>query len=75
MAKRQLKYVGANTRRVDGFDKVTGQAKYTGDLEVPGMLYGCVLRSPYPHALIEDIATAAAEKLPGVAGVLTGRDV
>ena len=75
MAKRQLKYVGANTRRVDGFDKVTGQAKYTGDLEVPGMLYGCVLRSPYPHALIEDIATAAAEKLPGVAGVLTGRDM
>ncbi len=75
MAKPQLKYVGANTRRVDGVDKVTGRAKYTGDLEIPGMLYGHVLRSHHPHALIEDIDTAAAERLPGVAGVLTGRDV
>ena len=75
MAKPQLKYVGANTRRVDGVDKVTGRAKYTGDLEIPGMLYGHVLRSHHPHALIEDIDTTAAESLPGVAGVLTGRDV
>ena len=75
MAKRQLTYVGANTRRVDGFDKVTGRAKYTGDLEIPGMLYGYVLRSPYPHAFIEDIDTSAAEGLPGVAGVLTSRDI
>ena len=75
MANRQLKYVGNNTRRVDGVDKVTGRAKYTGDLEIPGMLYGYVLRSHHPHALIESIDTAAAERLPGVAGVLTGRDV
>lgn len=75
MADRELKFVGANTRRVDGFDKVTGRARYTGDLEVPGMLYGHVLRSHHPHALIEEVDTAAAEKLPGVAGVLTGRDV
>ena len=75
MAKPQLKYVGNNTRRVDGVDKVTGRAKYTGDLEIPGMLYGHVLRSHHPHALIEDIDTTAAESLPGVAGVLTGRDV
>lgn len=75
MADRDLKFVGANTRRVDGFDKVTGRARYVGDLEVPGMLYGHVLRSHHPHALIEDVDTAAAEKLPGVAGVLTGRDV
>ncbi len=75
MAKPQLKYVGNNTRRVDGVDKVTGRAKYTGDLEIPGMLYGHVLRSHHPHALIEDIDTSAAESLPGVAGVLTGRDV
>ena len=75
MTDRQLKYVGNNTRRVDGVDKVTGRAKYTGDLEIPGMLYGHVLRSHHPHALIESIDTEAAEKLPGVAGVLTGRDV
>ncbi len=75
MAEHELKYVGNNTRRVDGVDKVTGRAKYTGDLEIPGMLYGHVLRSHHPHALIESIDTAAAESLPGVAGVLTGRDV
>ena len=75
MADRQLKYVGANTRRVDGYDKVTGRAKYTGDLEVPGMLYGHVLRSHHAHARIAGIDTSAAERVPGVAGVLTGRDV
>ncbi|MDE0028724.1 MAG: xanthine dehydrogenase family protein molybdopterin-binding subunit [Deltaproteobacteria bacterium] len=75
MADRQLKYVGANTRRVDGYDKVTGRAKYTGDLEIPGMLYGHVLRSHHAHARIAGIDTSAAERLPGVAGVLTGRDV
>ncbi len=75
MADRQLRYVGANIPRVDGFDKVTGRARYTGDLEVSGMLHGHVLRSPHAHALIDDIDTAAAEQLPGVAGVLTGRDV
>ena len=75
MANRQLKYVGANTRRVDGIDKVTGRAKYTGDLEIPGMLYGHVLRSHHAHARIVAIDTGAAERLPGVAGVLTGRDV
>ena len=75
MADRPLKYVGANTRRVDGYDKVTGRAKYTGDLEIPGMLYGHVLRSHHAHARIAGIDTSAAERLPGVAGVLTGRDV
>ncbi|MCY4485775.1 MAG: xanthine dehydrogenase family protein molybdopterin-binding subunit [Deltaproteobacteria bacterium] len=75
MADHQLKYVGANTRRVDGHDKVTGRAKYTGDLEIPGMLYGHVLRSHHAHARIVSIDASAAERLPGVAGVLTGRDV
>ena len=75
MADHQLKYVGANARRVDGYDKVTGRAKYTGDLEIPGMLYGHVLRSHHAHARIAAIDTTAAERIPGVAGVLTGRDV
>lgn len=75
MADRQLKFVGTNTRRVDGTDKVTGRAKYTGDLEIPGMLYGHVLRSHHPHAMIEAIDTTAAEKIAGVAGVLTSKDL
>jgi len=45
MAKRQLKYVGHSVPRVDGIDKVTGKAKFVGDLTIPGMLQGKILRS------------------------------
>src|SRR5262249_35268908 len=57
--------------RVDAHDKVTGQARYVEDLpEVPGMVYGACLRSPYSHARIVSIDTTRAEALPGVLGVL-----
>jgi CO/xanthine dehydrogenase Mo-binding subunit len=75
MAKQQLKYVGQSVPRVDGIEKVTGKAKFLGDLVVPGMLYGKVLRSTYPHARILSIDTAKAEALPGVAAVLTAADI
>ncbi len=45
MAKREFQYVGRSVARVDGIDKVTGKAKFVGDLTVPGMLYGKILRS------------------------------
>ncbi len=54
--------------------KATGEAKYTDDMVLPGMLYGKILRSPYPHARILDIDTSRAERLPGVKAVVTGRD-
>ena len=47
--------VGNPSGRVDGVEKVTGQAKYTGDISLPGLLEGRVLRSPFPHAAIESI--------------------
>src|SRR3989304_3350121 len=75
MAKQEFKFVGQNVLRVDGVEKVTGKAKFTGDLKTPGMLYGRILRSPYPHARIVSIATSAAEALPGVAAVLTAADL
>ena len=50
MAKPQLKYVGRNVPRVDGVEKVTGKAKFVGDITVPGMLYGKILRSVYAHS-------------------------
>ena len=71
MAKRELKYVGRSVARVDGIEKVTGKAKFVGDLVVPGMLYGKILRSPYPHARIRAIDATQAEELPGVVAVLT----
>ncbi len=75
MAERELKFVGQNVPRVDGIEKVTGKAKFTGDLAIPGMLHGKILRSPYPHARLININTKQAEALPGVAAVLTAADI
>ena len=55
--------------------KVKGAAQFTDDLVLPGMLFGKILRSPLPHARILNIDTSKAEKLPGVKGVVTGRDI
>jgi CO/xanthine dehydrogenase Mo-binding subunit len=75
MSRRQLKYVGHSVPRVDGIEKVTGKAKFLADLTIPGILYGRILRSPYPHARILSMGTARAESLPGVAAVLTAADL
>src|SRR5205085_586744 len=61
--------------RIDGPDKVTGAATYAADLTRPGMLWGKVLRSPFPHARIVSIDTTKACALPGVRAVLTGADI
>ena len=66
--------IGTRVHRVDGPEKVTGSAKYTFDMVLPGMLYGKVLRSPHPHARILSIDTSQAEKLVGVKAVVTGKD-
>ena len=71
----ELKIIGTSVSRVDGVAKVTGQAKYTGDMVVPDMVEGRFLRSPYPHARILSIDTKEAEQTEGVVAVLTGRDL
>ncbi|MCI0800075.1 MAG: xanthine dehydrogenase family protein molybdopterin-binding subunit [Chloroflexi bacterium] len=63
--------VGQSVPRIDGIDKVTGRAAYVGDLEVPGMVHGKVLRSPLPHAKVISIDATRAERLSGVIAVLT----
>ena len=75
MAKRELKYVGHSVPRVDGIEKVTGAAKFVGDLVVPGMLHGKILRSALPHARIRSIDAAQAQALPGIVAVLTEADL
>jgi CO/xanthine dehydrogenase Mo-binding subunit len=67
--------VGASTARIDGVEKVTGSAKFTGDIFLPGLLEGKVLRSPMPHAEIESIDASKAEALSGVVAVLTRDDL
>jgi CO/xanthine dehydrogenase Mo-binding subunit len=59
---------------LDGPDKVTGAARYTFDVSLPGMLHAKVLRSPHPHARIRSINAGRAESLAGVVAVVTGAD-
>lgn len=66
--------IGARVGRIEGPDKVTGHTRYAGDIDLPGMLWGAILRSPYPHAVIKSIDAAAARKAPGVRAVITGKD-
>jgi 4-hydroxybenzoyl-CoA reductase subunit alpha len=66
--------IGKAMPMVESRAKVTGQGKYTDDLAVPGMLVGRILHSPYAHAVIRSIDTSAAEALPGVKAVATGKD-
>ena len=70
----KYKRVGQPYDRKDARDKVTGQAIYTYDLEMPGMLHARVLLSPYARAKIVSIDTSKAKALPGVRAVLTGED-
>ncbi|GAG96788.1 unnamed protein product, partial [marine sediment metagenome] len=71
---QQYSVVGKPIPRVDGSLKATGEAKFTVDIALPEMLYGKILRSPYPHAKILSIDTSKAEALPGVKAVITGKD-
>jgi CO/xanthine dehydrogenase Mo-binding subunit len=66
--------VGKRLPRIDGVAKATGEAKYSVDIVLPNMLYGKILRSPYPHARIINIDTSKAERLPGVKAVITAKD-
>ncbi len=66
--------IGKRKPRLDGVAKVTGEAKYSDDLNLPGMLWGKILRSPHPHARIVGIDTERAKRLPGVRAVVTGQD-
>ena len=69
------KVIGKSVPKNDGRVKVTGQAKYTGDMKFPNMLVGKILTSPYAHAKILNIDTSEAEKLPGVKAIITHEDV
>jgi 4-hydroxybenzoyl-CoA reductase subunit alpha len=66
--------IGGYVPMVDGPEKVSGRAKYTADLIVPGMLAGRIYRSPYSHAEILDVDISEALRLPGVTAVVTGAD-
>ena len=72
---RRLSVVGTSVPRVDAIEKVTGRARYTGDVALPGMLHGKILRSPHPHARLRAVDARRAEELGGVIAVLTRDDL
>ena len=66
--------IGAAVGRVEGADKVSGQATYGADVHFPDTLWGKILRSPFPHARIVRIDTTKAWQVPGVKAIVTGKD-
>jgi CO/xanthine dehydrogenase Mo-binding subunit len=70
-----MSVVGQSVERADGPLKLSGQAEFTGDIKLPGMLYAAVLHSPVAHARIASVDVAAAEQAAGVVAVLTAADL
>jgi 4-hydroxybenzoyl-CoA reductase alpha subunit len=70
----QYSVIGKRVPSFGALEKATGEAVYLPDVKLPGMLYGKILRSPYPHARILHIDTEKAERLKGIRGVVTAKD-
>ena len=75
LSTREYNVIGSRPVRHDGAEKVTGRARYGADINLPGLLYAKVLRSPHSHARIKSIDTSKAEALAGVRAVVTAADL
>ncbi|HEX9107191.1 MAG TPA: molybdopterin cofactor-binding domain-containing protein, partial [Longimicrobiales bacterium] len=71
-AAREFAVMGKSPRRVDGYDKVTGRARYAGDIRLPGMLYARLLRPPAHGATVKSVDVSAAKAMAGVTVVQQG---
>src|SRR2546426_6394501 len=68
-------FIGRSVLRREDRRLLTGRGVYVGDLQISGMLHAAIVRSPFAHARILSIDTAAAAAVPGVVTVVTGDDV
>ena len=75
MTQAHFHYIGKHLPRKEDYRLLTGQGRYVDDVEVPGALHACFVRSPHAHARILGIDTAAALAMPGVVAVYTGQDL
>ena len=73
--ERSERVVGRALVRHDAFEKVTGRTRFAADFGLPGMLHAALKRADVPHARLLRVDTSAAESVPGVASVLTAKDV
>src|SRR5437868_14490510 len=67
--------LGESYKRKEDARFIRGQGNYVDDVQLPGMLYGDMVRSPYAHALIKNVDISEALKVPGVVAVITGKDL
>ena len=75
VGKEPFNVIGIDHPRVEAEERVRGEYQYIGDMSLPNMLHGKILRSPHAHAIVRSIDTARAERYPGVKAVITHRDV
>src|SRR6516162_6093525 len=68
------KFIGQPVTRVDAAPKVTGQARYSSDIQANGWLYGMILRSKWPAAKVTEINLEKAQQVPGVKAAVKARD-
>src|SRR5947208_10591797 len=67
--------LGEPYKRKEDARFIRGKGNYVDDVQLPGMLYGDIVRSPYAHALIKNVDISEALKVPGVLAVVTGKDL
>ena len=75
MPRARFRHIGRSLPRREDYRLLTGQGRYVDDIEIPGALHACFVRSPHAHARIVRIDTAPARAMAGVAAVLTGADL
>ena len=75
LSNQEYNVVGTRPIRHDGLDKVTGRARYSADVHLPGLLHGKILRSPHAHAIIKSIELSRALALQGVKAAVTSQDL
>src|SRR2546430_3398401 len=75
ITSRESRVVGKPAKRIEGLEKVTGSARYTEDLYLPGMLHARLVLSPHPHARVVAVPREIAVAVPGVAAVVTEADL
>ena len=75
MAQVKDRYIGAEVRRKEDPELITGQARYTDDLTIPGTLWVAVVRSPFAHARIKNVDLSKARAVEGVVAAFSGTDL
>src|ERR1700688_1645725 len=73
--EKHIHRLGESYKRKEDARFIRGQGNYVDDVQLPGMLYGDIVRSPYAHALIKSLDISKALEVPGVVAVVTGKDL